>query len=127
MSTSRPRPTTSWSPPSCGTRATGDPPGCRRRALVAWHDARHLDLLARARVRVDHVDARGAAEPAELGLADEDRRALRAVALLDPDLLTLVEAVHGRHGRAWVGGRDRVAPCCCSAGGRSRSCSTSTR
>ena len=53
-------------------------------------------------VRVDDVGAGTAAEPRRLvGLADEDARALRAVGLLDPDLLTFVQERPRHDRRRW--------------------------
>src|SRR4051812_2378727 len=100
----RPPPQPSWPPsprPPRRRRCRPSAPphsaaGLPLLALVAGHDAHQRDLLARARVRVDDVGAWRAAEPGRLGLADEDARALRAVSLLDPDLLTFAESVHDR-------------------------------
>src|SRR4051812_10338578 len=82
----------------------------RRSALP--RDAAHRGhLLALVCVRVDDVDRRAAAEPVrDLRPSDEDRRPLRAVGLLDPDRVAVLEAacravvVHAgtvAGGRAW--------------------------
>src|SRR3954451_11075505 len=85
--------------------------GMSSRSPVARHDARRPDLFARPRVRVDHVHAGPPSEPArQLGLPDEDRLALRAVGLLDPDLLPLVEWL--LHGRILAAGRAAVDGAC---------------
>src|SRR5207244_2976683 len=81
------------------TRSRRRPWLCRQPAtegrwcsLVARHDPVGGNLLARAGVRIDDIHARPAAEPGvERGLSHEDRGALRAIALLNPDLLTLLK------------------------------------
>ena len=62
--------------------------------VVARQDPHRRDFLAQASVRIHDVDARAPAEPARLGLAYEDARALRPVGLLDPDLLAFVKGAH---------------------------------
>ena len=73
-------------------------PACSQAVLllvvVARDDPHHRHLLAGLHLRIHDISADAAAEPRPLGLADEDRSALRSVVLLDPDLLTFAQSVH---------------------------------
>src|SRR5665811_2266434 len=67
------------------------------RLLVARGDAEGGDDLGLVGLGVGDVGARAAAEPAGgFVVADEDSRVMAAVAVLDPDLVALLEAVLDR-------------------------------
>src|SRR5688500_11817950 len=86
-----------------------------RRLLVARGDAEDRDDLGLLGLGVGDVGARAASEPARaLVLADVDPGMALAVAVLDPDLVALLEAslgvVHGSRLSAWNSGREADRP-----------------